>query len=412
MREYRESTREAITYAQSTDVWADEIFNDTEYAMDLDRRNVILEGVQNRLHDLGIHYDDSDIRSILKDLNDRYKAIGISGGIPKSVSNWIKDGIPANPAPAYRENLYNMCMALDMSLQETEEFFWKYYMTIPFNFKDRIDAVYYYGLKQRKSYAEIKQMLQTIKSLPNEDSQADKSTYMVQMNLKEIEDDDKLIEYLKEHTFTKEKQFQTARAEIERLLTSNATIAKKETVARKEGLDDGRSHHKILGDDSRVNTNELLRIIYGFDNQSYYFGENKGLQRMAKCPTLPERFRKSFPRNQEFSDIRNGTASAETYRKAIVIMKFYNYFGEQILPYLGVKSDKPIADYLDRPIEDSKDDFEEFLQECSATLEKCGFVAIYPKNPFDWLVLYCAHCKDPLDCFRNLLVERYALTED
>ena len=52
----RNNTKAAMTYLQSTDVWAEEIFKDTEYAMELDRRNVILEGVQDRLEVMGIHY--------------------------------------------------------------------------------------------------------------------------------------------------------------------------------------------------------------------------------------------------------------------------------------------------------------------------------------------------------------------
>lgn len=409
MSEYRELTKAAMANIQSTDVWADEIFEDTEYAMELDRRNVILEGVQNRLKTLDARYNESDIGAIVKDLNDRYKAIGIPEGIPKAVSNWIKESIPANPA--YRENLYNLCLALEMSLQETEEFFLKYYMTIPFNYKDRIDAVYYYGLKQGKTYSEINHILQIIESWSDEESETNKATYMVQMDLSEIEEDDKLIEYLKEHTFAKEKQFQTARIEIERLVGLNAVVAEKESALR-ETLDDERNHHKIIGDEYRANTNELLRVIYGFDHQSYYLGENKGLKRMAKCETLPERFRKRFPRNQEFSDIKKGTASPEAYRKALVIMKFYNYFGERILSYLKANKSNSIYDYQERAPEECQDDFDEFILECSASLAKCGFVALYPRNPFDWLILYCAHSSDPLDCFRILLAERYSLTEE
>ena len=64
MIDYKDATKNAVNLIQKTDVWADEIFKDTEYAMDLDRRNVILEGVQNRLNALGVHYDDSDIGAI------------------------------------------------------------------------------------------------------------------------------------------------------------------------------------------------------------------------------------------------------------------------------------------------------------------------------------------------------------
>ena len=124
--------------------------------MELDRRNLVLEGVLSRFRMLGIEIDVSDTSSILSELKRRYVEKGIDKGIPKSVTNWITKGEQPNSNPPYRSNLYDLCFALEMSLQETREFFLKYYMTIPFNYKDRIDATYYYSLRMNKSYSETK----------------------------------------------------------------------------------------------------------------------------------------------------------------------------------------------------------------------------------------------------------------
>lgn len=399
--EYNEMTRLVMSDLHETDPWSDDVLQDTEYALELDRRNVILEGVLQRYHELGEEFDSSECDLILKNLNDRYKKKGISEGVPKAVTNWIKEGIPANPA--YRENLYKLCLALDMNLEEMKVFFYKYYMTIPFNFKNRIDAIYYYCTKMGKPYRNIKEMLEKTEVQTNENESSDDATMAVHMDIDAIKDDDIFIEYLKTHTYTKEKQFQTARAEIERIAELNADIAAEEIKTKESYSDDERIHHSIRGESGKVNYKELLRIIYGFDNQSRYQGEELDYQRLAKSEKLPERFRRSFPRDQEFSNIKNGNASPEVYRKALVLMKFYNFFGKSILSS---------EDLSDRSDEKRRDDFDEFMVETSRTLIRCGFGELYVRNPFDWIVLYCAHCGNPLDSFRELLDEGTSLDEE
>lgn len=394
MENYKDATRAALFQLQEAAVWTDEIFQDTEYAMELDRRNVILEGVMSRFRMLGIGFEEADISSILKELNNRYVLMGASDGVPKAVTNWIRKGEPANPNPPYRNNLYDLCFALEMSLNEVEAFFLKYYMTIPFNYKDPIDATYYYSLKMNKTYTETRKLLDTVDSFVNDRNATDEMTNAVHYSLDEIQDDDLFLAYLRTNSFSKDKQFQTVRTEIERLVVLNAKWAESEASMRDE-LDDERNHHQISREDGKVNYKELLRIIYGFDNQSYYGkGENVGAQRLSENDYLPKRFKRGFPRDQEFSNIKDGKASAEVCRKALVIMKFYNYFGERL---------KSVYDFTNRSSSECKEDFEEFLAETSACLAKCGFVALYPRNPFDWMILYCAHCDDPLFIFRQVL---------
>ena len=66
-----------------------------------------------------------------------------------------------------------------------------------------------------------------------------------------------------------------------------------------------------------------------------------------------------------------------------------------------------IQEYRERDSEEIEKDLDDFYIETSNTLAKCGFVQMYARNPFDWLILYCAKSTDPLDAFRELLMQRY-----
>ena len=66
-----------------------------------------------------------------------------------------------------------------------------------------------------------------------------------------------------------------------------------------------------------------------------------------------------------------------------------------------------LEEYRERDVDDIEADLEDFYYETSKLLAKCGFVQMYARNPFDWLILYCAKSTDPLDTLRELLMQRY-----
>lgn len=401
-------------YFESPESWEEGLFDSTEYAMELDSRNPVLEGVCNRL---GIN--NTEIKIIIKELNKRYRAIGIEEGVPKSVKNWLS-GTPVNPA--YRTNLYNLCLALELNLEETIEFFLKNYLTIPFNYKDRIDAIYFYGISNQLNYHTIKEMIIEFGDDDNQITKSDEKTEMIGGNIAEIDDLEIFKEYLKQHTYSKKDQYNTAVKEINDLIIENARYAEIERCLKpelkkaredKEGnLGTVSSLFRNSDKDNNINIAGLLYIIYGYDNQDRYSSHKA---KISKCESLPKAFRENFPNDIEISRIIRKEASPDVYRKAIIIMKFYNYFcSNLIMSIYGTDqvSDKlkkimSIQEYRERDSEEIEKDLDDFYIETSNTLAKCGFVQMYARNPFDWLILYCAKSTDPLDAFRELLMQRY-----
>mgnify|MGYP003289675067 FL=1 len=409
-----------IYFEDPTD-WEDYLFDSTEYAMVLDNRNPVLEGIVERLNQLGIQITCEDKKVITKELNNRYIAIGIEEGVPRAVKNWIS-GTPVNPA--YRENLYNLCIALGMNTEQVRVFFLKNYMTIPFNYKDRTDAIYFYGISHDLPYLEILKLLN--ENELDEDSNSDffESTKMIGNYIAEIDDIEIFREYLRSNSYGKRKQYETASKSILELSVENAAYAEIERTL-KIGLMRERENKKgellsesiILKDDKTVNFKALLFVIYGYDNQERYTNKKT---KISKCEYLPKAFRENFPNDQEFSRIIKKEASPDVYRKALVIMKFYNFFCSSMLTYMygtdmpevNQKPKNTWEDYRERDIDEIEADLNDFYYETGLLLSQCGFEQMYARNPFDWLMLYCAKSNEPMDTFRELLMSRFTEMEE
>ena len=110
--------------------------------IELNERKNFLIGVANYLgKDPGSSADD-----LLAEVKKCYKKQGVE--LTKTVKDWFqKEGRVPSTAQAKRNNLYDFCIAMGMDYLETARFFFKTFRTIPYNYKDRIDAVYFYCIK-------------------------------------------------------------------------------------------------------------------------------------------------------------------------------------------------------------------------------------------------------------------------
>ena len=135
-------------------------------------------------------------------------------------------------------------------------------------------------------------------------------------------------------------------------------------------------------------SDELLTAITGFYARK---AEKEG--KSIKETDFPKAISDGFPREQaQFKKIWDGSATYDFIRRAIIMLTFYNFFGEAL-----VKHEKELPQGL----------FEEFVDETNEILSKCGYVQLYWRNPYDWLFGYCAWASNPLDFFKGLVKEYY-----
>ena len=304
---------------------------------------------------------------------------------PNTVKNWLKKSPPA-ANQAGRENVYILCFALGLNAKETKEFFLKAYLERPFNYKNIHEAVYFLCMNNGLTYADAQKMIKTIESAPEvKNADAENITEQIGYAISQMTIGDDLVNYLISNRSGFTVQSQTATNKIKELIEECKVLAKKE--------------YKLLhnGDISVENVDELLTVITGYYARETINGEKLYKQSISKSK-LPERIRKNFPQREQFKQIDEGTASFDTIRKVLIILKFYSFF----------------ADALVHKAEDLENGlFYEFVDETNELLAECGYVQLYWRNPYDWLFGYCAYgATNPLDEFKNVIDVFYLDDED
>lgn len=185
--------------------------NDNTYPVEeLRDNNIFLEGV---LSYLGIDADDID--AIVSETETRYNNKGID--FTKTVRQWLQGRKKPSQSQAYRHNCYDLCIALGMNINETFEFMFKHFQIMPFYYKNRTDAIYYYCILNNRSYDTIVKMRNIAKDFPATNDETVNTEY-IGRKIAEIDNDEEFLEYLKNYCYDEEHQFATARRSILELL--------------------------------------------------------------------------------------------------------------------------------------------------------------------------------------------------
>lgn len=326
--------------------------DDIQTSIDLSNRPIFIEGVVARLHALGVECGIDDTETILEEVKRRYK--DRIGEDCRTIWEWLR-GTP--PSTNNRKNNYNLCYALEMTLQETAEFFLKCFLTVPFNYKDRTDAVFFYCLSHNKPYSVIKSMLEKAEGFSSSQT-VNTQTLQIGRQILEIDDDEEFLQYLSLHCYDNEQQYQLAREEIVNLIDLH----------------------------SNGNFSGFHEELMGF-NYQYAKRQHKKINK-----ELPSHFIESLPTDGVLKQIYEGKkVSYETIRKALIILQLYDFYKD-----VYEENERHIKNYL-----------EDFYTETNALLMKCGLAHLYVRHPFDWIIIFCALSTEPLEVFRDLSSKRY-----
>lgn len=353
---------EGIKWGKSFDI------NRNSYSIDdLKENNIFLEGVVSYL---GINIDDVD--AIISETESRYNDKGIE--FTKTVRQWLQGKKKPSQSQAYRHNCYDFCIALGMNINETFEFMFKHFQIMPFYYKNRTDAIYYYCILNNKNYDTIIKMRDIAKDFTATNDETVDTAY-IGRKVSEIDNDEEFIEYLKNYCYDDEHQFATARRNILELLDKCK----------------GEDYANVKKD------SELLMTITGYNNQTGIKGgrHDKGISKSL----FPPEFTTSFPDDNILCKIRNDKkVSDEALRKLLILLSFYHYY----------KSRENTIRQIQITPEIIKECYEEFEAECNGKLAECGYVQLYPRNLYDWHIINCANSEYPIEALKSLIKQQYA----
>ena len=315
----------------------------------------------------------------------------------QTLVNWLSKGLPANTAGG-RENVYRLCFALQMNAQQTQEFFLKAYLERPFNYKDIHEAVYFFCLNHGCTYSDARRIISDIESMPiKENPYADNITAEIGKRLSRISSEEELLQYIADNRSGFAIQNKSATDRIKQLVISCQEIAPKEY---------GISCPN--GEEITVDTiDALLNVIYGYAARGTINAKPAYKKSISKS-RFPELIRRNWPQREQFAQIlEKKTASYDVIRRALIMLDFYDFFAKAIVAEKETEEKRrktgaavyvPLVEY---------GLFDEFTDEMNATLADCGYVQLYWRNPFDWMIGHCAISPDPLGTLRNLIDEYY-----
>lgn len=346
----------------------------------LDPAMLFQEGINNRLVKLGYKGDIDRVDCKIDFLRKQFHKNMVEPRVSDvTLKNWMTKAAPTSNDNG-RENVFKLCFALEMSDEETAEFFLKAFLNRPYNYKKTSEAVYYFCLRNRINYVDAVRIITTIQNIPQSQTvEKEVNTERIGYEISNITNEAELIQYLAENRYSEEEQHHTSGERIKSMLDNCFELAQKETQ-----LTRGTSV-------TVKSVDALLDVIYDYDADSMRKNEKKTIQDSE----FPKCIKANWIDRQAFHNIeKHLTRTEDVYRKALVLLKFYSYYADA---YCKARS-KVTEDEID--FREYADDFEVELE---MILAECGYLQLYKRNPFDWLILYCAAFPNPLSTFRDII---------
>ena len=340
----------------------------------------------------------TDSKTIINALSEKCEKNGVSIseiGSPNTLRNWFEKDKRPKKGIASRHSMFALAFALNLSVDETKDLFHKIYLDRAFNYRDEKEVIYYFCLKNNKSWTDAARLIANADGLSKDYSDHTQYTQAISNSVDSFQAEQDLLEYICQNGHNFEKNSLTAKTKLEYYLSEAKKCAKDE-------IENSHKRDYYQGKwTSNLSNNTLYDIILDrivpTKNE-----ENKtaGTNTIFNNANLPQEIKNRFPEAGTFS---KKDMTSEEYRKAIILIFSYWYWYQ-------LQSTK--KDYSD----------EDYKQSINSVLQECNFSELYYGNPFDWMFMYCIYTstqKDfekkiyyhrPLLLFRDLLSQ--ALIED
>ena len=340
----------------------------------------------------------NDSKTIINALSGQCEKKGVSIseiGSPNTLRNWFEKDKRPKKGIASRRSMFALAFALNLSVDETKDLFHKIYLDRAFNYRDEKEVIYYFCLKNNKSWTDVARLIANADGLSKDYSDHTQYTQALSSSVDNFQAEQDLLEYICQNGHNFEKNSLTAKTKLAYYLSETKKCAKDEIEnSHKRDYYQGKCT-------SSLSNNTLYDIILDrivpTKNE-----ENKttGTNTIFNAANLPQEIKNRFPEAGTFS---KKDMTSEEYRKAIILLFSY-WFWYQIQ---CTKKDYSYEDYT---------------QSINNALQECNFAELYYGNPFDWMFMYCTYTstqKDfekkiyyhrPLLLFRDLLSQ--ALNED
>ena len=320
-----------------------------------------------------LHLNATDFKTIKDALKKQREKTGVDISEIASdgtLRNWFDKGTSRKKGDDTRRHMFALAFSLRLSVDDTKKLFHKIFLDRAFNYRNKKEVIYYFCLKNNKTWADAKRMIAEVESMTVDTSDHTQLTNVIVQNVDVMSDEKMLLAYIRENGHNFEKNSVNASKIVNRYLSEAKNWAKDE-ISR-YALEHQNKWIKNLSN------NTLYETITGLNITG-----KKGTKTVFSNANLPKEIKTRFPEAASFGKKH---LTSEEYRKIIILLFSYGFWYQVQLEEI----DGGIDDYTD---------------ELNNILFDCNYSGLYYGNPFDWLFLFCTQAEQPLDLFRELLAE-------
>lgn len=309
-----------------------------------------------------------------------------------TLKSWFNDGPRPKKGEESRRSMFALAFVLGLSPQETADLFHKVYLDRAFDYRNEKEIVYYFCLKNNKSWSDANRLIDNINKV-NKNSDHTIYTSQIYLDIQNISEEAALLSYIDKHGNNLSQKNNTEKRILEKLIKESIDKVELETKLQAERSEAERKKQSktemyednlVLQTFKNTNTksfNHIYEVITGClvrDKDRW-----TGTKTLFKNARLPKEIRNRFP---EAGTLSKKEPTYEEIRKLIILLFSYNF-------WVKAQQEKELI---------SLDDY---IDELNVQLNESGLSLVYYGNPYDWLFLYCALSDDPLSTFREILSE-------
>ncbi len=296
--------------------------------------------------------------------------------------SWFKGGPRPKKGDDSRKSMFALAFVLKLSPDETAELFHKVYLDRAFDYRNKNEIIYYYCLKNQKTWIDANRLIGSVKYNNQKNIDATVYTSQIKSDVVEIVDEADLLSYIGNHGHNFEKKSVSAKQTVEKLLSEARTFAKMDDIAVERMAYKNGKEEPVYKERFEGYNKDSLNFTYEVITELCVSGE-KGTKTLFKNSRLPKEIKNRFP---EAATLSKKELTYEELRKLIILLASYSFWTKLM------KQHKLI-------------DINDYIEEINVYLDESGLSLMYYGNPYDWMFLFCALSDHPLDTFRGLLTE-------
>ena len=287
--------------------------------------------------------------------------------VSRNVRNWLND----RQSRLHKQDAIELCFILGLSFEESnglvamiseEALHWRHPDEIP----------YIFALINNLSYAKATEIHEKIKeklpAVSHTDAEEEAFTDVVKSEIKKIKSEDELVNYVVNNYNKLSSLHNTAYSlfsEMMEILESPA--------------DTDLSEDGYLPESEKYSVGRIVQAYMHRED----IPEVSDKKKKAVFSALERNIAQSWPSETALSRIIN--RHTDVTRKVLILLFLATYDPE----YISDDDEDAFLDW-DPDYEKTKDEiFEEYYTNMNNMLEKCGFAALDPRSPFDWIVIFC-----------------------